>query len=140
MKIKIKKLDPSAVIPEYAVVGDAGMDLRTIEQITLEPGVPTRIKTGLAIELPEGYVALLWDKSGLATKYGLKTLGGVVEYTYRGEYQVGIINLTNKPYTFQPGDKVAQLLIQPIVTVEPVEVLELSDTERGTRAFGSTGK
>ncbi len=140
MEIKIKKLDPNAFMPEYAVAGDAGMDLRCIENVTLEPGVPTRIKTGLSIEFPEGYVALLWDKSGLATKYGLKTLGGVIEHTYRGEYQVGMINLTNNPHKFEVGDKVAQLLIQPIVTAEPIEVEELSHSERGEGAFGSTGK
>lgn len=140
MEIKIKKLHPDAHIPEYAVAGDAGMDLRCIEQITLEPGVPVRIKTGLAIELPAGYVSLLWDKSGLSTKHALKTLGGVIEHTYRGEYQVGMINLGRENHTFYPGDKMAQMLIQPIVTAQPVEVTELSETERGGGAFGSTGK
>ena len=110
-----------------------------VEDITLEPGVPVRIPTGLSIELPEGYVALFWDKSGLATKHALKTLGGVIEHTYRGEYQVGMINLGDKPHTFAKGDKVAQLLIQPIVTAEIVETNELSESERGEDGFGSTG-
>ena len=139
MQIKIKKLHPDAVMPQYAHSGDAGMDLRAIEDVTLEPGQPVRIKTGLAIELPEGHVALLWDKSGLSTKHALKTLGGVIEHTYRGEYQVGMINLGREAYTFQAGDKIAQLLIQPIVTADPVEVAELSETERGAGSFGSTG-
>lgn len=139
MQIKIKKLHPNAVIPSYAHVGDAGMDVRTVTDITLEPGIPVRIPTGLSMELPEGYVALIWDKSGLASKYGLKTLGGVIEHTYRGEYQVAMINLTQQPYEFKQGDKVAQLLIQPIVTADPIEVDQLSETERGDGSFGSTG-
>ena len=140
MQIKIKKLHPDAMTPSYAHAGDAGMDVHTVVDITLEPGVPVRIPTGLSIELPAGYVSLFWDKSGLSTKHGLKTLGGVIEHTYRGEYQVGMINLGTEPYTFSVGDKVAQLLIQPIVTAETVEVDELSETTRGIDAFGSTGK
>jgi len=139
MEIKIKKLHPNATLPEYALEGDAGMDLRCVEEITLEPGVPVRIKTGLAIEIPEGYVMLMWDKSGLATKHALKTLGGVIEHTYRGEHQVGMINLGKQNHTFYPGDKIAQMLIQPIITAVPVEVTELSETERGGAGFGSTG-
>ena len=139
MEIKIKKLHPNAVVPGYALAGDAGLDLRCIEEVTLEPGVPVRIKTGLAIEIPAGYVMLMWDKSGLATKYSLKTLGGVIEHTYRGEHQVGMINLGKESHTFRPGDKVAQMLIQPIITAVPVEVDELSETERGSGGFGSTG-
>ena len=140
MEIKIKKLHANATMPQYAHPGDAGMDVRCTETITLEPGQFTRIPTGISIELPEGYVALFWDKSGLATNHALKTLGGVVEHTYRGEYQVGMINLGTEPYTFQEGDKVAQLLIQPIVTAVPIEVDELSETVRGEGGFGSTGK
>lgn len=140
MQIKIKKLHVDAVMPEYAHPGDAGMDIRTITDAVLGPGEFTRIPTGLSIELPEGYVALIWDKSGLATNYALITLGGVIEHTYRGEYQIGVINLGTEPYTFRKGDKIAQLLIQPVVTAEPVEVDELSETVRGTGAFGSTGK
>lgn len=139
MQIKIKKLHSDAVMPQYAHPGDAGMDLRTVEDIVLEPGVPARIPTGLAVELPEGYVSLFWDKSGLATKHALKTLGGVIEHAYRGEYQVGMINLGKEPYHFKKGDKVAQLLIQAIVTAEPIETDELSETIRGESGFGSTG-
>ena len=139
MQIKIKKLNTQAIVPCYAHRDDAGMDLYCSEEIVLSPGVPVRIKTGIAVEVPAGYVVLIWDKSGLSTTHGLKTLGGVIEHTYRGEYQVGMINLSNEPFTFRAGDKVAQMLIQPVVTAEPIEVDELSRTERGEGGFGSTG-
>ena len=140
IEIKFKKLDPRARTPVYAYPGDAGADVFALEDTTLEPGVPMRIRTGFALEFSPGYVALFWDKSGLSTKHGLRTLGGVIEYGYRGEYQVGMINLGTEPYHFRAGDKVAQLLIQPVETADFVEVEELSETERGEKAFGSTGK
>ncbi len=139
-EIKVKKLHEDAVIPEYAHPGDAGMDLRCVEDVTVEPGQKVMIGTGLAFEVPEGFVPLFWDKSGLAIKHGLKILGGVFEYTYRGEYIVGMINLNDTAYEFKKGDKIVQLLIQPIATASIVEVEELSETSRGDGGFGSTGK
>jgi dUTP pyrophosphatase len=97
------------------------------------------ISTGLSIELPEGYVSLIWDKSGIAND-GIKTMGGVIEHTYRGEYKVILINLSDKEYNIKKYQKIAQLLIQPIVTAEVIEVNELSQTTRGEGGFGSTGK
>ena len=139
MKIKIKKLNENAVIPAYAHPGDAGMDLYASEDGVINPGERKLIGTGLSIELPEGYVSLIWDKSGLAAKRGITTLGGVIEYTYRGEYRVVMYNTSQEPHEVKAGEKIAQLLIQPIVSAEVEEVTELSETARGDGAFGSTG-
>ncbi|MCK5026890.1 MAG: dUTP diphosphatase, partial [Candidatus Pacebacteria bacterium] len=95
---------------------------------------------GIAMEIPEGYVGLIWDKSGLAIKQGLKVLGGVIDSGYRGEVMVGMINLTNKTYTIAEGHKVAQMIIQKTEMVEIEEVEELSDAQRGDKGFGSSGK
>jgi dUTP pyrophosphatase len=106
----------------------------------LVPGLQTAVATGVSIELPVGYVSLVWDKSGLAIKHGLKVLGGVIDAEYRGEYMIGMINLSDKEYVFEKGDKVAQVLIQKVehVTFEVVD--RLSETERGATGFGSSGK
>jgi len=138
MKIKIKKLNPEAILPSYAHKGDAGLDLFSCENCILQPGERKLISTGISAELPEGYVALIWDKSGLAAS-GIKTMGGVIEHTYRGEYKVIMLNTTKEDYEIKKAQKIAQLLIQPIVTIEVDEVKKLSETERGDGAFGSTG-
>jgi dUTP pyrophosphatase len=137
--IKIKKLRPEAIIPSYAHKGDAGMDLYSCEDYVLKPGERKVFGTGLSIELPEGYVSLFWDKSGLAAKQGLTVLAGVIEYTYRGEYGVVLLNTSDKEAEIKKGQKIAQLLIQPICTAEVQEVNELTETTRGTSGFGSTG-
>jgi dUTP pyrophosphatase len=136
--IKVKKIHPDATIPRYAHTGDAGMDLFSIENYTLIPGERRLFKTGLQIEIPEGHVSLIWDKSGVANK-GIKTMGGVIEYTYRGEYCVILLNTSNENYEVKKGQKIAQLLIQPVATAEVIEVSELSETQRGDGGFGSTG-
>jgi dUTP pyrophosphatase len=140
MKIKIKKLHSDAIIPKYAHPGDAGMDLYTVEAFELKPGERKSIKLGIAMEIPSGYVGLIWDKSGLSHKYGLKTLGGVIDSIFRGEIQVGVINLSTEPIKFEKGHKIAQLLIQKVESVVLKEVDELSDSSRGDGGFGSTGK
>ena len=140
MKLKIKKLHADAVMPKYATQDDAGMDLFSIEDVVVEPMERKQIGTGIAMEIPEGFVGLVWDKSGLSHKFGLKTMGGVIDSGYRGEIKVGIINLGKEKYVFEKGHKVAQMIIQKKETPEIEEVNELSDSERGTGAFGSTGK
>jgi dUTP pyrophosphatase len=140
MNIRITKL--SDIVPDlqHAKAGDAGFDLYSREQVVLAPGMRTVVPTGIAIEIPEGYVGLIWDKSGLAIKYGLKTLGGVIDSGYRGEVMVGIINLSNTEYIFEPGHKIAQMVIQKFETVTFEQVDELSETERAHTGFGSSGK
>jgi dUTP pyrophosphatase len=140
MQIRIKKLDPTLPDLHYAKPGDAGFDVYARERTVLVPGLQTAVATGVSIELPVGYVSLVWDKSGLAIKHGLKVLGGVIDAEYRGEYMIGMINLSDKEYVFEKGDKVAQVLIQKVehVTFEVVD--RLSETERGATGFGSSGK
>jgi dUTP pyrophosphatase len=140
MKIKIKRLHPDLQIPKYAHPGDAGMDIYSLEDVVLKSGERHHFKAGFALELPEGYVALIWDKSGLASKYGITCFGGVIEYTYRGEYGVVLYNAGDEDFHVSCGDKIAQLLIQKIETAEIEEVKELSDSLRGEGGFGSTGK
>lgn len=140
MKLKIKKIHPDAVIPKFAHEGDAGMDIFSIEKVEIKPDDRVQVKTGLAFEVPDGFVGLIWDKSGLSHKHGLKTLGGVLDSGYRGELMVGITNLSKETYILERGHKVAQMLVQKIEHPEIVEVETLSDTKRGKGGFGSTGK
>ncbi len=116
------------------------MDVYSVRTITILPGERVQVPTGIAVELPEGHVALVWDKSGLSHKHGLKTVGGVIDQGYRGEYMIGMINLSTEPYILDAGHKVAQILIQKVEHPEIEEVLELSDSSRGEGGFGSTGK
>lgn len=140
MRIKVKKLDKEARLPEYAHPGDAGMDIFSLEDYELKPKERHLFSTGVSIALPRGYVALIWDKSGLAAKYGLSTLGGVIDADYRGEYKIVILNTSDKSYNIKKGDKIAQVIIQPVVKAETEEVEDLDQTGRGSGSFGSTGK
>ncbi len=140
MKLKIKKLNQNAKTPEYSHFDDAGFDLFSVETIKIQPQQRFQIKTGLTMQIPSGYVGLIWDKNGLSHNYGLKTLGGVVDSGYRGEIMVGLINLGGEDYTIEAGDKVAQMIIQKKEICEIEEVDQLTDSERGQSGFGSSGK
>jgi len=140
MDLRIAKLHNDAIIPSYAHHNDAGMDLCSVEPVTVQPNERAQIGTGIAMEIPDGYVGLIWDKSGLSHKQGIKTLGGVVDAGYRGEIKIGVINLGNEAYTFEAGHKVAQMLIQKVEQPTIVIVDTLTDSVRGDGAFGSTGK
>jgi dUTP pyrophosphatase len=140
MNIKVKKLHPDAQIPNIAHPGDAGCDLFATGRVELQAGERGQVPTGIALEIPMGYVGLVWDKSGVSHKGGIKTLGGVIDSGYRGELLVGVINLGTEPYAFESGHKVAQLLIQKVESPTFEEAEELSNTSRGEGAFGSTGK
>jgi len=139
MELHIKKLDQLARLPSFAHPGDAGMDLYSVAEITLLPSERVQIPTGIAVSIPEGYVGLIWDKSGLSHRSGLKTIGGVIDAGYRGEVLIGLVNLSDSAYTFHRGDKVAQMLIQKIEHPDIIEVTDLDETERGISGFGSTG-
>ncbi len=140
LKLKIKKLHSDAKVPSYAHPGDAGMDLYALERTEIKPGERVQVKTGVAMEFPHGYVALIWDKSGLSQKHGLKTLGGVIDACYRGECLIGLINLSNETYVFEKHHKICQMLMQEIIQPDIEIVDELSETERGSGGRGSTGK
>lgn len=139
MKILAKKLHPEAKIPNFAHPGDAGMDLYSVAQMTLKPGERASVPTGIAMALPDGYVSLVWDKSGVSHKNGIKTLGGVIDSGYRGEYLIGLVNLSQEDFEIKVGQKIAQLLIQKVEHPEVEEVEELDETSRGDGRFGSTG-
>jgi len=140
MELRIKKLHPDAKMPSFAHATDAGMDLYTVENITIEPGQHREVHTGIALAVPAGYVALVWDKGGIANKRHLKTVGGVFDSDYRGEYLIGLYNFGTEPQSFSVGDKITQLLIQKVEHPLLVEVEELDATVRGEGRFGSTGR
>lgn len=141
MILGVKKVDFEAKLPAYAHPGDAGMDLFALENTIVPVGKIVRIRTGVAMEIPDGYVGLCWDKSGLSMNNGIKVLGGVIDSGYRGELILGVINLGEKDYIFEKHHKVMQLLIQPIIQLKIEEVSELNEsTSRGIEGFGSTGK
>jgi len=140
MKILVKKLHPDAVIPKFAHKGDAAVDVFSLEGHIIKPGQRHSFKTGLAIELPEGYAALVWEKSGLSVNHGLQILAGVIDSNYRGEWLMTLLNSSNKDYEVKKGDKLANVVIQKVESPEIIEVEELSDTERGDGGFGSTGR
>lgn len=137
--IKIKKLSENATLPRYAKPGDAGMDFYSNEETTILPNERKLISTGIVMAIPPGYVGLIWDKSGIATKYGIKTMAGVIDSGYRGEIKILIHNLSNQIHKIEKNTKIAQMLIQPIECRKVIEVEELDQTERGEGGFGSTG-
>lgn len=139
ISIKIKKLREGFILPSYALDGDAGMDVFSLDDVLINPGERHVFPLGFATEIPSGYCALIWDKSGLSAKYGLKVLGGVIDSNYRGEYMVCVINLGKDVCEIKKGNKIAQILIQPIIQAELIEVENLNDTDRGIGKWGSTG-
>ena len=145
MKLKIKKLNKNAVVPEFATSGSAGMDLRACieSDIVINPGQRALIPTGLAIALESNaYVAYLYARSGLAVKLGITLANcvGVVDSDYRGEIKIGLINQSDVPFTVTNGERIAQMVIAPVIVPEIEEVCELDETERNEGGFGSTGR
>lgn len=144
LKVKVKKVSNSALIPQYATPASAGVDLCADikEPLPLEPGENVRIPTGLAIELPSpDVVALVFARSGLAGRYGIGLPNGVgvIDSDYRGEIQVLLHNLGRQQVVINPGDRIAQMLFMPVFQAIFEEVSELRETARGTGGFGSTG-
>ena len=140
ISVQVKLLHPDAKAPSYGRSGDAGLDVYSVEDVVLFPGEKQIVKTGIAMAIPEGCVALVWDRSGVAAKGGIKTMGGVIDHTYRGEYGIIMTNLTKTAYQVNKGDRIAQVLIQPIYTADITVVDELSDSVRGSGGFGSSGR
>lgn len=142
--LKIKKVNENAVIPHRATKGSAGLDLCACidEPLTLGGGETALIPTGLAIALPSAqYGAFIFARSGLSIKHGIGLLNavGVIDSDYRGEIKVGVINQVKEPYTIQPGERIAQLVVMPVSTMPVEEAESLDETERGAGGFGSTG-
>jgi dUTP pyrophosphatase len=139
ISFNVNKLTPDAMIPTKDNPADAGIDIYTNEAYTLQPGERHMFSTGISVEFPEGYVALFWDRSGLGSK-GIHRLAGVIDSGYRGEWKVVLINTTNKPFEIKKGDKIIQCVLQKFEPVEIKEVGELSDSMRGEKGFGSSGR
>ena len=140
MKIEIKKLDENARMPNYAHPQDAGMDLFAVESCTIAPLSRAVVATGIAMKIPLGYVGLVWDKSGLAVKKGLTMLAGVIDSGYRGEIKIVVQNLESESFEVIKGNKIAQMLIQPVLQPELISVDSLDETSRSEGGFGSTGE
>ena len=142
IKLPIKRLDPSVELPSYAYDGDAGLDLRSNEDVTLEPFERRLVATGLAIAIPDGYAGFVQPRSGLALREGLSMANtpGLIDAHYRGELKVCAINLDpHTPIHSERGERIAQLVIQKVPVVELEEVDELDETDRGCGGFGSSG-
>ena len=141
----MKKVRENAIIPKRATVGSAGLDLCACidEPLTVKAGERAVIPSGIAIALESSeVVALVFARSGLAIKHGISLSNsvGVIDSDYRGEICVGIINTSREDYTVNPGERIAQLVLTPVIPAEPVEVESLDETERGAGGFGSTGR
>ena len=143
-QVNFKKMRASAKIPSYATEGAAAIDLSAAidEPITLTPGERRLIPTGIAISIPQNTVAILSARSGLSYKKGITAANGigVIDSDYRGEIFFSAINLSNEPYTVEPGERVAQLMLMPVYTMSLIEKDSLDETDRGEGGFGSTGK
>ncbi len=144
MEMKIKRLRENAIIPQRATPGSAGYDLCACLSAPEEilPGQTKMIPTGIAIALPEQTAAFIYARSGLATKKGIAPANcvGVVDSDYRGEIMVSLFNHSGEAYTISPGERMAQMVIAPVLTPEVQEADELEDTVRGAGGFGSTGR
>ncbi len=142
--ISIKIVNQSGnPLPEYATLGSSGMDIRAniTEPLVLQPLSRDLVPTGLFVEIPLGYEIQIRPRSGLAIKQGITCLNtpGTIDADYRGEIKVILINLSNEPQTIHPADRIAQMVVQRVEQVQWVAVEELSDSDRGTGGFGSTG-
>lgn len=138
----LQRLDDTVDVPAYAHPGDAGCDLVTTQEATLQPGERALLPTGIALALPDGYAAFVHPRSGLAARYGVSLLNapGTVDAGYRGEIKVSVVNLDpSEPVSFQRGDRIAQLVVQRVEHVTFHEVTTLPGSARGDGGFGSTG-
>ena len=142
VQISLLRLDPELPAPSYAHPGDAGADIHAAVEVTLQPGERALVPTGIALALPEGFVALVHPRSGLAARHGISIVNapGTIDAGYRGEVKVCLVNTdTDEPFTVRRGDRIAQLVIQRFETAAFVEVVDLPDSVRGDGGYGSTG-
>ena len=142
VQVLITRLDPSVPLPVYAKGGDAGADIVSRVDVTLQPGERALVPTGISIALPDGYVALVHPRSGLAIKHGIGIVNtpGTIDSGYRGELKICLINLDpSETVSLPAGSRIAQLVIQEVTTAQFIEVQNLDDTDRSDKGFGSTG-
>jgi dUTP pyrophosphatase len=141
IELPIRRLRDDAVVPSRAYAGDAGLDLTACDSVELGPGERAAVGTGLAVAIPEGYAGFVQPRSGLAARHGITIVNtpGLVDSGYRGELKVVLLNTDLRESFFvEPGMRIAQLVVVPVPGVDPVEVDELPDSERGVRGFGSS--
>jgi len=143
MELKVQLLSDSATLPTRAHEGDAGLDLYAAEAAHIGPGERWQVATGIAVEIPDGHAGMVLPRSGLARRHGISLVNapGLIDSGYRGEVKVLLLN--NDPaevFRIAPGDRIAQLVITPVVSAEPVEADGLTETDRGEGGFGSTGR
>jgi dUTP pyrophosphatase len=141
IELQIRKLRDDAVVPSRAYGGDAGLDLAACERVVLAPGERVTVGTGLAVAVPDGCAGFVQPRSGLAARHGITIVNapGLVDSGYRGEVRVVLLNTdASEAFVVEPGMRIAQLVVVPVATVDPVEVEELPDSERGVRGFGSS--
>jgi dUTP pyrophosphatase len=137
--LRFRRLHPDARLPTRGSRRAAGLDLYSIESLTIEPGARAGVRTGLAVAIPEGFYGRVAPRSGLAVRNGIDVLAGVIDSDYRGEIVCAVINHGAEAFVAEKGTRVAQLVIEAIITPEPVWADELEETERGAGGFGSTG-
>jgi dUTP pyrophosphatase len=141
IELSIQRLRDDAVVPTRAYDGDAGLDLAACERVELGPGERATVGTGLAVAIPQGYAGFVQPRSGLASRHGITIVNtpGLVDSGYRGELKVILLNTdASEPFVVEPGMRIAQLVVMQVPVVDPVEVDELPESERGVRGFGSS--
>ena len=141
IELSIQRLRDDAVVPTRAYAGDAGLDLASCERIELGPGERATVATGLAVAIPDGYAGFVQPRSGLASRHGITIVNtpGLVDSGYRGELKVILLNTdANEAFVVEPGMRIAQLVVMQVPGIDPVEVDELPESERGVRGFGSS--
>jgi dUTP pyrophosphatase len=140
MNLHVKLLSPDAKVPTKGHPGDAGIDFYSTETVVFAPHGQMRVSTGVAVEIPDGHVGLIWDKSSVSFNQGLKVMGGVIDAGFRGEVTMSLYNTTNKEQVIEKGNKIAQMILQKFEECAIVVAEALSETVRGTGREGSTGK
>jgi dUTP pyrophosphatase len=137
--LKFVKLSKNAETPEYILGSDVGFDLKAIEDVNLFPLEQKTVRTGIAMEIPEGYVGLVRDRAGIVQKMNVHTVAGTFDSGFRGEVSIMLVNMNDKTVGIEKGMRVAQIILLPVARAKIKEVKKLSDTERGKKSFGSTG-
>jgi dUTP pyrophosphatase len=143
VELRVRRLRKEASLPSRAHEGDAGLDLQAAEAATIAPGQRATVATGIAVEIPTGHAGLVLPRSGLAARYGIALVNapGLIDPGYRGEIQVLLLNTDSREaFEISPGDRIAQLVLSPVVEGDPVEVTELAASVRGEGGFGSSGR
>jgi dUTP pyrophosphatase len=141
IELSIQRLRDDAVVPTRAYAGDAGLDLASCERVELGPGERATVATGLAVAIPDGYAGFVQPRSGLASRHGITIVNtpGLVDSGYRGELKVILLNTDpNETFIVEPGMRIAQLVVMQVPGIDPIEVDELPESERGVRGFGSS--